>query len=151
MKRLSRPRRRGGGPRDLEPRRSGPDVRPMERLRTVARLRSGTGPALPILLALSGCDPADAKDTRLDAGAADRGIAAFRAAPAGLRYSMAQAVERPCAGLEPAEEDRRGRPPGRFPTTDAVTPPPPGLDPAGALAARIKAAPGDPVHGRRAP
>ena len=109
--------------------------------RTVAGLfRAGTVPAL--LLALSGCGLADVEDARLEAGAVDREIAALRAAPAGPRYSTVRTVERPYVGLEPVEEDRRGRLPERFLGADAVTLPLSELDRAGALAARIEAATG---------
>ena len=111
--------------------------------RTIAR-RLGPGAVLPLLLplALPGCGLVDVEGARLEAGAVDSEIAALRAAPAGPRYSAVRVVERPYVGLEPVEEDRRGRLPERFLAADAVTLPLAGIGRAGALAARIEAATG---------
>ena len=114
----------------------------MDGRRIIARLlRSGTA-LLLIPLALSGCGLGAVEDARLEAGTVDREIAALRSAPAGPRYAAVRVVERPYVGLEPVEEDRRGRLPARFLAPDAVTLPPAGLERAGALAARIEAATG---------
>ena len=111
--------------------------------RTIA-CRLGSGAVLPLLLpaALLGCGLADVEDARLEAGATDREIAVLRSAPANPRYSAVRVVERPYVGLEPVEEDRRGRLPKRFLEADAVTLPLGGIDRAGALARRIEAATG---------
>ena len=114
----------------------------MDGRRIIARLFRW-GPALLLLpLALSGCGLGDVEDARLEAGTVDREIAGLRSIPAGPRYSAVRVVERPYVGLEPVEEDRRGRLPERFLASDAVTLPPAGVERAGALAARIEAATG---------
>ena len=98
--------------------------------------------ALTVLVALSGCGLTAVEDARDEARTVARDAAAARAAAPTPGYVTVRTVDRPYVGLEPVEEDRRGKLPERFLTEDAVTLPLTGGQDEAVIAARIEAATG---------